>query len=134
MRKAVNQMQEQGTGGSIVNVASASGIIGGLAGAAYTASKHGLVGLTKNTAILYPEFNICCNVVCPGGINTPMGSPENAKIFSKFGMERITRGLGRISGSSEPEDIANVILLLASEEAIAINGAVVSADLGLTAY
>jgi NAD(P)-dependent dehydrogenase (short-subunit alcohol dehydrogenase family) len=64
-RRAIPTMIAQG-GGSIINVASTAGISGGSAGAAYTAAKHALVGLTRNTAWMYAEKGIRCNAICPG--------------------------------------------------------------------
>ena len=58
---------EKGNGGSIVNVSSKAGISGAVAGVAYTASKHALVGVTKNTAWLYKDDGVRCNAICPGG-------------------------------------------------------------------
>ena len=66
MREAVKVMKEQG-GGTIVNVASKAGTSGAAAGVAYTSSKHGLIGATKNTAWLYKDDGIRCNAICPGG-------------------------------------------------------------------
>jgi len=66
MREVVNVMKENG-GGSIVNVSSKAGQSGAAAGIAYTTSKHGLIGATKNTAWLYKEEGIRCNAICPGG-------------------------------------------------------------------
>ena len=72
MREVVGVMKtqgggENGKGGSIVNVSSKAGISGAVAGVAYTASKHALVGVTKNTAWLYKDDGVRCNAVCPGG-------------------------------------------------------------------
>ena len=72
MREVVGVMKtqgdgEKGNGGSIVNVSSKAGISGEVAGVAYTASKHALVGVTKNTAWLYKDDGVRCNAVCPGG-------------------------------------------------------------------
>jgi NAD(P)-dependent dehydrogenase (short-subunit alcohol dehydrogenase family) len=66
MREVVRVMKEQG-GGSIVNVSSKAGQSGAAAGVAYTASKHAMVGVTKNTAWLYKDNGIRCNAICPGG-------------------------------------------------------------------
>lgn len=71
-RRAVPHMCKQG-GGSIVNIASTAGISGAAAGAAYTASKHALVGLTRNTAWMYAQQGIRCNAICPGGTKTNIG-------------------------------------------------------------
>ena len=92
MRKAVQVMNGQESGGNIVNVASIGGVNGCRAGAAYTASKHALVGISKNTAYMYTG-KIRCNVICPGGVETEvMQSQTN---INQFGMGRIMAGLDR---------------------------------------
>jgi NAD(P)-dependent dehydrogenase (short-subunit alcohol dehydrogenase family) len=74
MKHQINQMLTQDSGGAIVNVASAAGLIG-LPNAAYTASKHGVVGMTKSAAIAYSKNRIRINSVCPGYIDTPAIAP-----------------------------------------------------------
>lgn len=66
MREVLKVMKAQKSG-SIVNVSSKAGISGAVAGVAYTASKHGIVGVTKNTAWLFKDEGIRCNAICPGG-------------------------------------------------------------------
>src|SRR6266508_2249613 len=66
-RRAIPHMVARG-GGSIVNVASTAALEGGAAGAAYSSSKHALVGLTKNTAWMYAQKGVRCNAICPGGL------------------------------------------------------------------
>ncbi len=71
-RRAIRHMVAQGSG-SIINTASTAGISGAAAGAAYTASKQGLVGLTRNTAWMYAKKGLRCNAICPGGTATNIG-------------------------------------------------------------
>jgi NAD(P)-dependent dehydrogenase (short-subunit alcohol dehydrogenase family) len=71
MKYEIPQMLRQGSG-SIVNTASAGGLIGTPGLAAYTASKHGVVGLTKTAALEYVQQGIRINAVCPGTVTTPM--------------------------------------------------------------
>lgn len=73
-RAALPAMLEAGRG-VIINISSIGGLVGGRAGAAYTASKHGLIGLTKNIAATYGAHGIRCVAIAPGGVNTgiPLG-------------------------------------------------------------
>jgi NAD(P)-dependent dehydrogenase (short-subunit alcohol dehydrogenase family) len=118
-------------GGVIVNVASAAGLRGGLAGAAYTASKHGLVGLTRSIAWMYAKDGLRCNAVCPGGVKTSIG--ESAPPFSGLGMERLGPVLKAAVRTASSDEIAAVIRFLASDSARSLNGAVLVADGGWSA-
>lgn len=129
-RAAVKQMLKQGKG-AIVNVSSIGGLNGARAGVAYTASKHGLIGLTKNIGFMYGTKGIRCNAICPGGVNTNIMEGANP---NKFGMERMSTGIGSNIKTAEPSEIAELALFLASEKASNVNGAVVVADGGWTAY
>ena len=114
---------------AIVNVASTAGIIGIINRPVYVASKHAVVGLTREMAIDLAPYNIRVNVVCPGMIYTPM----TASYFEKpEDAERIAHSmpLGR---AGRPEEIASVILFLASDDASFVTGAVIPADGGFTA-
>lgn len=114
---------------AIVNVASTAGIIGIINRPVYVASKHAVVGLTREMAIDLAPHNIRVNVVCPGMIYTPM----TASYFEKpEDAERIAHSmpLGR---AGKPEEIASVILFLASDDASFVTGAVIPADGGFTA-
>jgi NAD(P)-dependent dehydrogenase (short-subunit alcohol dehydrogenase family) len=131
IRRAIPSMRKQG-GGSIVNIASFAGLSGGSAGAAYTASKHAVVGLTRNTAVSYRLDKIRCNAICPGGVNTNISESMNLGECDQAGLARTTE----ISSNAvifEPSDIAALALYLASDEARYMTGAVVSADGGLSA-
>lgn len=129
MRRAIPIMLEQGQG-VIVNVASAAGLGGGFAGAAYTTSKHGVVGLTKNTAVMYGKSGIRCVAVCPGAVNTgiPLGGNP-----SEFGYAALGPGMAAIPRVGEPIELANAILMAASDDASFINGAIIPVDGGWTA-
>ncbi|MGP8215596.1 MAG: glucose 1-dehydrogenase [Bacteroidia bacterium] len=129
-RIAIAQMLKQGKG-VIVNVSSIGGIEGARAGAAYTASKHALVGLTKNIGFMYGPKGIRCNAIAPGGVNTNIMEGANP---NKFGMERMNTGTASNIRTAEPVEIANLALFLASDKSSNINGAVVVADGGWTAY
>ncbi|MGD9890155.1 MAG: SDR family NAD(P)-dependent oxidoreductase [Dehalococcoidia bacterium] len=132
MRRAVPQMVRQG-GGSIVNIASTAGIAGGAAGAAYTASKHALVGLTRNTAWMYATQGIRCNAICPGGTRTNIGETMPRERLDPAGSARAMAFGALMPAMLEPEDIAALALFLASDESRRINGAIIPADAGWTA-
>jgi len=129
-REAVAIFMKKGAG-TIINIASIGGQFGGRAGAAYTASKHALIGLTKNIGYQYAEKNIRCNAIAPGGINTNIvyGMEPHP-----FGFERMNAGTGNAPPAANPEAIAELALFLASERSSFINGAIVTADGGWTAY
>lgn len=130
MRKAVTVMLEQPQGGQIINVASIGGLRGCRAGAAYTASKHALLGLTKNTAFMYADSNIRCNAVCPGGVDTEVG--VNMQHPSQRGMARVMAGLDTSLRSGTVEEISALVLFLASDAAPFINGAELVIDGGVS--
>lgn len=130
MRKAVQVMLEQNTAGNIVNVASIGGTNGCRAGAAYTASKHALVGVTKNTAFMYAPEHIRCNVICPGGVETEvMNSQTN---ISQRGMNRVMAGLDTSIASGKVEDISSAVLFTASDDAKFMTGEILILDGGVS--
>ncbi|MEO5743468.1 MAG: SDR family oxidoreductase [Terracoccus sp.] len=118
--------------GSIVNVASIGGVTGGAAGIAYTASKHALVGMTKNTAYFYGPQGVRCNVVCPGGVETNIAD-GGAVPKSDWAWERMQAGFGRAQRMASAEEIASLIVWLAADESVNVNGAVMASDGGWTA-
>jgi NAD(P)-dependent dehydrogenase (short-subunit alcohol dehydrogenase family) len=130
-RAAIPEMEKIG-GGAFVTVASLGGLKAGIAGSAYTASKHGVLGLAKNVAFMYANRNIRSNVIAPGAVNTEMAT--NVTGNSEMGSERSMLGMGTMPRMGEPEEIARLALFLASDEASLINGAVVTADAGWGAY
>ncbi|WP_379147120.1 SDR family oxidoreductase [Paenibacillus sp. sgz500992] len=118
--------------GVIINVASAGGLNGARAGATYTASKHAVVGFSKNTGFMYAQQGIRCNAIAPGAVETNIGSSMTN--ISQFGMGRTQPGLALNPRVGKPEEIAQVALFLASEESSFVNGTVIVADGGWTAY
>jgi NAD(P)-dependent dehydrogenase (short-subunit alcohol dehydrogenase family) len=131
-RRAIPQMLAQG-GGSIINVASTAAIHGGAGGAAYTVSKHALVGLTRNTAWLYAQQGIRCNAICPGATKTNISETMPRESLDPAGSQRIGAFLGLIPALLEPSDIAGLALFLASDAARYVNGAIIPADAGWAA-
>lgn len=128
-RKAVRYMLEHG-GGSIVNTASTAALHGGAAGAAYTVSKHGVVGLTRSTAWMYAQRGIRCNAICPGATKTNIGESMPQDRLDPTGAQRAQTFAAIVPAYLDPEDIANLALFLASDESRHINGAIIPADGG----
>lgn len=120
-------------GGSIVNIASVAGLRGGRAGAAYTASKWGLVGLTTNIAATLGSQGIRANAVCPGSIATSMGANEIQGSIFPSARESLARDRGK-PGPATAQEIADVVQFLASSKAGRINGVSVPVDAGWIAY
>ncbi len=118
--------------GVIINVASIGGLQGARAGAAYTASKHAVIGFTKNTAFQYGKEGIRCNAIAPGAVETNIAASMGA--INKAGMERGMPGMALNLRTGQPEEIAAVALFLASDDSSFINGAVLVADGGWTTY
>src|SRR5947207_1510325 len=128
MKHEIPLMLKQG-GGAIVNTSSGAGIIGIKGSPAYTAAKHGVIGLTRAAALDYAGQNIRVNAICPGYIATPMmdrftgGTPEGrAKVISEEPIGRMGR----------PEEIANAVLWLCSDAASFVVGHALVVDGGQT--
>lgn len=130
MRKAMPIFLEKKSG-VIINTASTGGLSGAHAGATYVATKHAVVGLTKNTAFMYAQEGIRCNAIAPGAVETNI-MPENVQV-DEFGASRAGMTHGLVPRSGKPEEIAKVALFLASDEASFVNGDVIVADAGWTA-
>ncbi len=128
-RRVLPVMQKQG-GGAIVNTASISGLFGDYGIAAYNAMKAGVANFTRVVAMEYAGDNIRCNCICPGAIDTPLLQRSLTTIqgFADATLAAIPMGrLGR------PEEMAHVVLFLASDLASYVTGAAIVADGGLTA-
>ncbi len=131
MRIATDLFLKQGHG-VIVNNISAGGLHGGRAGAAYTASKHAVVGLTKNTAFMFADKGIRCNGIAPGAVATNISASMTN--VSQYGVGKQQMGMGLNPRVGQPEEIANLAIFLASDDASFINGVVVTADGGWTTF
>lgn len=130
-RKAIPAMKAHG-GGSIINTASVAGVGGGAAGVAYTVSKHGLVGMTRNTAFRYAQDGIRCNAIVAGAVETNIMQSVDPTKFDQAGTARCQTWYAAIPGQLKAIDIANLALFLASDESKMINGAIIPADAGWT--
>lgn len=128
-RAALRVMLPAG-GGSIVNVASAAGIRGAAAGAAYTASKHAVVGLTRNTAYTYGKQGIRANAVAPGGVETNVMTADIQQNMDMEGLGAITPVHQSALRTAQPIEQANLLAFLASDAASNVNGAIIPNDGG----
>jgi 3-oxoacyl-[acyl-carrier protein] reductase len=126
IRAALVHLQAHGAG-RIVNIASTEGLIATAGLAAYTASKHGVIGLTKSLAVELGRSGVTVNCVCPGPIRTGMtaGIPEADK-------EAYARRRVPLRRYGEPEEVAQMTLSLVLPAASFVNGAVVVVDGGMT--
>jgi NAD(P)-dependent dehydrogenase (short-subunit alcohol dehydrogenase family) len=129
MKHEIPLIQKHGEGGAIVNTSSGAGVIGIKGSPAYTAAKHGVIGLTRAAALDYAAQNIRINAVCPGYIDTPMmgrftgGTPEGrAKVIAE-------EPAGRMG---KPEEIAGAVIWLCSDAAAFMVGHAMVIDGGQT--
>ncbi|MDR8414804.1 glucose 1-dehydrogenase [Nonomuraea sp. 3-1Str] len=122
-------MLRQGRG-AIVNTASEAAVRGGAAGAAYTASKHGVAGLTRSVAWAHAKDGIRCNAILPGPTMTGIAT---AASFDPTGAARLAPVLALGERIAQPEQMADAALFLASDAASFINGALVPVDGGWSA-
>ena len=127
MKHQIRQMLEQG-GGAIVNTSSNAGLRAVTLLSAYTASKHGILGLTKNAAVEYANDAIRVNAVCPGAIMTPLMSNESPErqreILAPQAMTRF----------GEPAEVAAAVVWLSSEQSSFVTGVALPVDAGSVAW
>ena len=129
LKYEIRQMLKQGDGGAIVNMASVAGMMG-LAGAAtYSASKHGVIGLTKSAALENARSGIRVNVVCPAVIETPMSD----RAYREPAIYNFVLGLHPIGRFGKPEEIAEAVVWMCSERASFVTGQSLVLDGGLLA-
>jgi NAD(P)-dependent dehydrogenase (short-subunit alcohol dehydrogenase family) len=130
-RRVIPVMLKNG-GGVIVNTASVAGLFGGVAGAAYTSSKHALIGLTRSIAAHYGTRGIRCNAMALGAVNTNIGVGSNTP--DPKGMEHLNKVAAMIPRLAEPKEIAELALFLASSKSGYINGSCIVIDGGWTVF
>lgn len=116
--------------GKIINISSVGGLFGNKAGAAYTASKHAVIGLSKNIGFMYARSGLRCNVIAPGATQTNI--QETMKNVHEFGVGRTKTDAASVPRVGEAKEVANVALFLASDDSSMINGSVIVADAGWT--
>lgn len=126
-RAALPPMLAAGSG-SIVNVASEASLRGNAAGVAYTASKHAVLGITRNTAFMYGPSGVRVNAVAPGGVATGI----NASIgeMSEFGRQRTGEFMGLMPPVATAPQLAASITFLLSDDGVNLNGAILPSDGG----
>jgi NAD(P)-dependent dehydrogenase (short-subunit alcohol dehydrogenase family) len=131
MKYEILQMLKQG-GGAIVNTSSNAGLMGVAGLAAYTASKFGVVGLTKAAALEYARFRIRINAVCPGGTLTPLVESSLALLSDQERADVLLK-MHPIGRFAQPEEIAKAVVWVCSDAASFVTGAAIPVDGGITA-
>ncbi len=131
VKYAAPHMKERG-GGSIICTASVAGLRAGAGGAAYSASKAGVISLVKVAATQLAGSNVRVNAICPGLIETGM-TKELYEWARSSGKESRIGRLNPLRRGGEPEEIASVALFLASDAASYVNGQAIAVDGGLSA-
>ena len=129
MKYEIAEMLKQGKG-AIVNCASVAGLIGFAGLPAYVASKHGVLGLTKTSALECAKLGIRVNAVCPGAIVTPMIDRITGKQKEVEAQFAALEPIGRLG---QPEEVANAVLWLCSDEASFVTGNAMTVDGGWVA-
>jgi NAD(P)-dependent dehydrogenase (short-subunit alcohol dehydrogenase family) len=128
MKREITHFVSQGSG-VVVNCASTSGLVGLPFLGAYTASKHGVIGLTKSVALDYAQRGIRVNAVCPGGVVTDMLSGYLEKNPDQLARINAAHPMGRMA---KPDEIAGLVLWLCSDEASNVTGQAYAVDGGYT--
>jgi 3-oxoacyl-[acyl-carrier protein] reductase len=125
--RAVLPFMRRQRGGSIINISSIQGLVGGRDSAAYTTVKHGLIGLTRSVARDFGPENIRCNAICPGAITTRISPKPGSELYRRQVKNTFLGRVGR------PDEVAGCALFLASDESSYITGVALPVDGGWTA-
>lgn len=129
MKHELKHMRDQGSG-AIINCSSVGGLVGSADYAAYSATKHGIIGMTKSAALTYAARGIRINAICPGTIDTPMVSAILEKQPAAMDELKRVQPVGRLGTADE---IAAAVLWLASPAASFVHGAYLAVDGGYSA-
>jgi NAD(P)-dependent dehydrogenase (short-subunit alcohol dehydrogenase family) len=129
LKYEIRQMLRQGGGGAIVNMASIIGLIGTAGVAAYSASKHGVIGLTKTAALENAKSGIRINAVCPGFTETPMAD----RIFRAPAVRKYAVDCHPIGRFGRPAEIAEAVVWMCSDRASFMTGQSLVLDGGFLA-
>src|SRR5580692_886983 len=129
LKYEIRQMLQQGGGGAIVNMASIIGLVGSAGVAAYSASKHGVIGLTKTAALENAKSGIRINAICPGFIETPMAD----RIFRAQAARKYFLGCHPIGRFGKPTEIAEAVVWMCSDRASFMTGQSLVLDGGFLA-
>jgi NAD(P)-dependent dehydrogenase (short-subunit alcohol dehydrogenase family) len=129
LKYEIQRMLKQGGGGAIVNMSSTSGLIGSVGSGAYSASKHGVIGLTKTAALENAKSGIRINAVCPGFIETPMAD----RIFRVPKVHQYVLSCHPIGRLGTPMEIAEAVLWMCSDQASFMTGQSLVLDGGFLA-
>jgi NAD(P)-dependent dehydrogenase (short-subunit alcohol dehydrogenase family) len=134
MQRVVPEMRRrEAGGGSVINVSSVGGLVALPNVSAYCPSKSAVSGLTRAAAAEFaPDIRV--NVICPGGVSTPMSDAHLESFDDKEAAMRLLTGRQLIKRYARPDEIANVAVFLASDEASFMTGAVVPVEAGHTAW
>ncbi|MEF3311642.1 glucose 1-dehydrogenase [Paenibacillus sp. GYB004] len=130
LKYVLKVMERQGSG-SIINTASTAGIRSEHSVAAYSASKHAVVGLTKSAALEYVKKGIRVNAICPGGVQTAL-TASVPKMLEQSGYVPEEVSNMRMGRYAQPEEMAEAVAFLASDKASYMTGSIVTIDGGLT--
>ncbi len=129
MTREASKVMLEKQSGSIVNVASVAGYTGG-GGVAYVASKAAMIGMTKNIAMRCASAKVRCNALCPGSVVTPMTMGMKKENLDPDMMGAMAKHADLSLPACMPEEVANAILFLASDESSAITGQIIVIDHG----
>ena len=132
LKYVLAEMKKNGAG-SVVNTASVGGIRGVGNQSGYSASKHGVVGLTRNSGIEYGQFGININAIAPGAIMTPMVEASLKQIGGEEGWEEAGKefvSANPMKRFGKPQEVANVVAFLLSDESKFVNASVITIDGG----